>query len=152
MPRPFKLQSDGTFKVSLGDHERQLLANLAPQLVALLSDGPTDPVRRLFPTAYPSDEQLEADYQSLVADDLLRTRLADLEAVETTAMNATLTESDLTKWMKAINGIRLVLGTQLDVSEETIAPEDDDPSAPTFALYEYLGYLTENIVQVLTTH
>ena len=74
------------------------------------------------------------------------------EAVETTAMNATLTESDLTKWMKAINGIRLVLGTQLDVSEETIAPGDDDPSAPTFALYEYLGYLTENIVQVLTTH
>jgi hypothetical protein len=53
--------------------------------------------------------------------------------------------------MGAINDLRLVLGTRLDVSEDMDldALADDDPLTPAFALYGYLGWLQEQIVAAL---
>ncbi len=61
-----------------------------------------------------------------------------------------LDESQLNAWMSAVNDLRLVLGTRLDVSEETdLVAEADDPDGPLLALYAYLGYLLESIVEAI---
>jgi hypothetical protein len=53
--------------------------------------------------------------------------------------------------MQALNALRLVLGTRLDVSEDEVGPLDpSDPDAPAYALYELLGYLLDRTVQSLS--
>ena len=54
--------------------------------------------------------------------------------------------------MQALNALRLVLGTRLDVSEDDEGPvRADDPNAAAYALYEFLGYLLERTVQSLAS-
>ena len=43
-----------------------------------------------------------------------------------------------------------MLGTRLDVDEELPALADDDPLAPAYAVYEYLGWLLSQVVDALT--
>jgi hypothetical protein len=54
-------------------------------------------------------------------------------------------------WLRAVNDVRLLLGTRLDVSEDPaqrkVSP--DDPRAPGFALYDYLSLLTQELVEAL---
>ena len=42
-----------------------------------------------------------------------------------------------------------MLGTRLDVSEEPLDIEADDPDAPAYAVYEYLGFLLSEVVDAL---
>ena len=51
--------------------------------------------------------------------------------------------------MNSMNAIRLVLGTQLDVSEETVEIDADDPRAGVFGVYGWLGLLVERSVGAL---
>ena len=55
-------------------------------------------------------------------------------------------------WMRALNEVRLVLGTRLDVSEEgDERPLDDtDPRWEAFAVYDYLTHLQAEIVEALS--
>jgi hypothetical protein len=144
----------GDFEIRLPDAERRLLGALVPQLRAALTEGEqaTDPtLRRLFPTAYADDAALDAEYHGLVHDDLLARRLAALATVEATVDESRLDEEALLAWMGTVNDLRLVLGTRLDVSEETdLAPDDDDPDAGPLAVYAYLGFLLESIVEALS--
>ncbi len=47
--------------------------------------------------------------------------------------------------------LRLVIGTRLDVSEDDDGPlSPDDPDAPAFAIYDFLGYLVDRTVAALS--
>jgi len=149
--RPVRRTSTGTYKVHLATSERDLLANLADQLRDLLTETTDDPtVRRLFPTAYNEDAERDREYQQLVRDELLERRLAALAMVETTLAADELTEEELTGWLTALNDLRLVLGTRLDVTEDLSEIAADDPDAPAYAVYEYLGYLLSHVVDALS--
>ena len=149
--RRIKRTRSGEFDVRLPDEERHLLSRLVPQLQHLLDGGPDDPsLRRLFPTAYADDPEREREYRQLVLDELVAKRRAALETVAATAHATRLTEDELVAWMGAVNDLRLVLGTTLDVSEDMDELDPDDPDAPALAIYGYLGYLLETIVQALT--
>lgn len=140
----------GTYAVRLPAPERQLLGNLVEQLRELLEVTTDDPsVRRLFPTAYHEDPERDREYQQLVRDELLERRLAALETVEETATADELDEHQLTAWLTALNDLRLVLGTRLDVSEDQPELDEDDPAAPAMAVYGYLSVLLGDIVDAL---
>ena len=148
--RRVKRARGGEFQLRLPPEERDLLRTLPNQLrELLLTDDPS--LRRLFPPAYLDDPEREEDYRRLMADDLLRRRQAALDIVEETIDAERVDEEQLTAWMGAINDLRLVLGTRLDVSEDMDIEEleDDDPLTPAFALYGYLGWLQEQIVAAL---
>ena len=144
----------GDFEIKLAEGERDLLARLVPQLRELLSespDGPDPSLRRLFPTAYPDDPARDEEYQRLVHDDLLGRHQAALDTLEATVQATRLDEEQLLAWMGAVNDLRLVLGTRLDVSEETDLDLDPgDPDAAALAVYSYLGFLLEHIVAALS--
>jgi len=123
--------------------ERELLRSLPGQLKELLrTDDPS--LKRLFPPAYPDDPALEAEYHKLVRDDLVAGRTAALDVMAATVDAADLDEEQLTGWLSALNDIRLVLGTQLDVSEDDIGSD-----TPQYELYRYLTYLQEMVVEAL---
>ena len=140
---------DGSFEVRLPDAERQVLADVLPQLrAALAGDASADPAfRRLFPVAYADDAQHEAEYRELVGDELVAKRLANVDTVLSTLRADHIAEDELFAWMGAINDLRLVLGTRLDVSEETdLDVGSGHPEAAAYALYAYLGWLLELLV------
>ncbi len=153
--RRFVRTSDAEFTIRISDEERDLLDHLVPQLRELLmSTAPTgevDPMtRRLFPTAYNQDAEDDATYQEQKRDRLLVSRLESLEILETTSRATTLSVEELDAWANAINQLRLVLGTRLDVGEddETTDMDPDDPDNAPLATYHYLSHLLGEILDV----
>lgn len=148
--KQFSALGDGTYKVRLAPWERSLLSDLPVQLTELLQTD-DESLRRVFPIAYhsPVDAERDAEYQRFMREELLASRLASAELLQSSAEKTVLTESELMAWMNAMNVIRLVLGTQLDVGEEFDTFYDDDPRAPVFAVYGWLGLLVERAVDAL---
>jgi hypothetical protein len=140
---------DGTFQLRINDDERDLIASLAAQLRDLLMGDETDGLERLFPPGYANDPDREQEYQQLTHDELLTKRLASVDIVEQTVTETSLTEDQLNAWMGAVNDLRLVLGTRLDVTEDMDDIDLEDPRAPAFAVYHYLTHLLAEIVQAL---
>jgi hypothetical protein len=150
MRRTVRRARDGSFQLRMTDDERDLVVNLAGQLRELLMSDETDGLERLYPPAYANDPERDSEYRSMVHDELLEKRLAAVDIVEQTATATTLTEDEMTAWMGAVNDLRLVLGTRLDVSEDQDFPALDDPNAPAFAVYQYLTFLLGEIVHALS--
>jgi hypothetical protein len=149
-PARVKRTRRGDFELHLSREERTILRELPEQLRALLSsDDPA--LERVFPPAYPDEEELQAEYEGLVRGDLLRQRLGSADVMERTIDSSRVTEGELLAWLSALNDLRLILGTKLGATEdddpETIA--DDDPLASSYALYHYLGWLEEQVVEAL---
>ena len=151
--RIVRRRRNGEFELHLSDDERDLLRSLTGQLRQLLErDVAADPsLKRLFPVAYTDRPELDEEYQRLMHDDLLGHRLGSIATVEETIELDRLTEDQLLGWMGALNDLRLVLGTRLDVSEETdvIDPDPDDPDAAALAVYGWLGWLLEHVIDAL---
>jgi len=135
----------GRHRIQLPDNERAVLGDLGGQLRSLLTQGTDGPeVRRLFPTAYADDPERDAEYRDLMSDDLLARRLATADVLESTATATELDDEQLMAWIGAVNDLRLVLGTRLDVSEEDdLEATDGDPVR---GIYLYLGWLLEHLM------
>ena len=149
MSRRIQRDRSGRYRLRLPAEERDVLRSLPGQLRALLQTNDAS-LERLFPPAY-EDADADAEYVELVREDLLDGKLAALEIVEQTVDADHLDEAQLQAWLGALESLRLVLGTQLDVSEATYADDLDprDPSAPALALYGYLSWLQEQAVDAL---
>jgi hypothetical protein len=147
--RPIRRTRSGRFTVSLGNDERRLLRILPGQMRAVLNE-PEDPgLRRLFPPAYsdPDDHEHAEEFRRLMTEDLLARHREALDVLEETADATEVSAEQLDGWMRALNSLRLLLGTRLDVTEEDDlrAPMDDE-----HALYYFLGYLQECVVAALS--
>ena len=147
---------DGRFDVRLDDGAKTVMRSLLGQLRTMLTtDAPSAQddwaLRRLFPVAYPDDDELEEQYQQMVGNELLQSRLASVDLMEATLDEQVLEEEELLRWMAALNDLRLVLGTKLDVDEDIdfsdLHPED--PDAPALAAYGFLGLMLEYIIDAL---
>ncbi|HEX2384077.1 MAG TPA: DUF2017 family protein [Acidimicrobiales bacterium] len=150
MRRTIRRARDGSFQLRLTDDERDLVVDLATQLRELLVSEERDGLERLYPPAYANDPERDSEYRAMVHDELLQKRLEAVDVVEQTVAATSLTEEQVMAWMGAINDLRLVLGTRLDVTEDQDFPPLDDPSAPAFAVYQYLTHLLAEIVHALS--
>src|SRR5262249_61101526 len=56
-------------------------------------------------------------------------------------------EDDTRAWLSTLNDVRLVIGTRLDVTEDTEDPEPWDPRAPGYELHRWLTLLQELLVE-----
>jgi len=142
----------GDFELHLPREERDILRTLPRQLRELMSsDDPA--LERLFPPAYPDEPDLQSEYDGLVRGDLMEQRLGSVEVMERTIEAKRVNEDELVAWLSALNDLRLVLGTKLGVTEEDDPEEisDDDSLAPSYALYYYLGWLEEQVVEALAS-
>ena len=148
-PAPRVVADGGGYGLRLDERERALIRQILGDMRALLMlDADDLRVRRLYPAAYADDAEKEDEYRRLTHEELRSARLANVDTVEASIDAEVLTEEQLTAWMQAINSLRLVLGTLLDISDDDqeLAFDPDDPEARTQALYGYLGGLLDEIV------
>ena len=138
-----------TYVLELDPRERELIRQLLGELRELLSLDSADPrVRRLYPSAYADDAEKEDEYRRLTLDELKQGRLANVDLVEASVDAESLSAEQLNAWMQAVNSLRLILGTMLDITddEQELSFDPADPDARTQALYGYLGGLLDEIV------
>ncbi|HEX9774265.1 MAG TPA: DUF2017 family protein [Actinomycetota bacterium] len=157
---PFRPGDGGAIEAELPEPAAETLEHLAGELIEALG-SPQDPgLRRLFPPAYATDERAQAEYESLTRDELTDgKRIAAqrvIDSVEAGARRggtwrAQLDAEASSAWLAVLNDARLVLGTRLDVTDETYDAElaEDDPALPAHNLYLYLGALEEALVDAL---
>lgn len=151
------------YVLAVGDDEAALLRRLANELRLLLTAGADQPdaealLTRLFPVAHADDPELEAEYQRLMREELVASKLSALAVIERAVGDgegvepARLDEVELNSVMQAINSVRLILGTMLQVSDEPDADEVAPgwESSPEYALYGYLSWLLEHCVRALS--
>lgn len=142
----FKL-SNGEILVRLDDTLRELLRHVTEELRELLLLDEVDEVRRLYPTAYPDDEELEAGYREMVHDQLLMQRLDGIDKVQATLEEKSLSIETADHWMNTINQCRLVLGTRLDVGEHEDEIDEEDPDAQAKVIYQVLSHMLEELTR-----
>jgi hypothetical protein len=153
-PQRFRIRRQGRFELALPPEERSLLASLPGQLVerlgSLSADEELPPaLRRLFPVAHPRDAAAEAAYVEVSRADLAEHHREALELLGRTANATELTEDELVGWLAALNDLRLVLGTALDVQEDSELPDPDDPRFSEWLCYRYLTFLEGEVIDAL---
>lgn len=143
----------GGIEVHLHDGIRDLMGRLCDQLEQLLQrEHPaSDPaMARLFPPAYPDDPLRELEFERMTGDDLTRGRLASLRTVRASLQADTLDEGQSLAWLGTLNDVRLVLGSRLDVTEEsTPADFTGEDEAGTFEIYLLLGELQGRLLSAM---
>ncbi len=154
--------------MTLSRIEAESLAGLVAQFVELLesTDDTDDAVERLAPDAYPDDAEAASEFRSATRADLLDARRVDAAAVlaslspaepATEPASDAILPSDLVDialspddgwaWMRTLTAIRLVLASRLGIDEQNPEGTGDDDST---AIYDWLGYRLEGLVQALS--
>jgi hypothetical protein len=151
---PFSGTKGGGVAVRLQAHERTAIRGLTSEYRGLLtheSQASDSAVARLFPPAYREDPLRNFDYERQTHDDLMAERLAAIGAVEGNADATTLTAGQAHTWLGVLNDLRLVLGTRLEITEDSSREDfDAEPaSANTFALYQWLTHLVGALIEAL---
>jgi hypothetical protein len=143
------------YAFNIGDDERRLITRLLTELSQLLMGESGDPrLVRMFPPAYhlADDAEADAEYQRLMREELVASRLTGISTVNAALQSPEpVDEESMVAFVQAINGLRLVLGTMLDVSED-LDPDDiddDDPLVNEHHLYGFLSWLLDWAVRAL---
>ena len=169
--------------------EADLLRSLASQLVELLRNeeaapregidpfeammdfsgpeaAPEDPVlARLFPTAYPADEEAAAEFrrftEGTLRDGKAAAAIAIIDGLEEAGLPPELDEDGLMidveldeptaeTWLRSFTDLRLALATRLGIEDDDedqwLALPDDDPRSHVHDIYQWVGYLQETLV------
>lgn len=152
---PLQQTSKGV-RVTMSAPERELIVRLLDDLRTLiLAGGDQAILRRLFPPAYHQavDTDAEAEYQRLMHDDLVAARLEAINAVDGLLSSRTpLDDDQAAALLQSLNGVRLVLGTLIDVGENDDPAKipDDHPLVGELHLYHFLSYVLEHTVQAIS--
>ena len=170
----FKNKLGGKLTLELDDAELGVLSQLFEQMSVLLEDpeneAGTDPLAkmlnmsgstqisedpalaRLFPDGYSDDEHASADFRRFTEQDLRSQKIAALTTVTETLKEwpgkTSVTPEQAQDWLKALNDLRLVLGTRLEITDSS--DRDVDPEDPGMHLYNYLTYLQGTLIDTLT--
>jgi hypothetical protein len=193
----FHRRRRGGVVVTLSTFEGDLLRSLASQLVELLSDerggtsgaqdpleqlldvsGPTNPpddpvLARLFPTAYPQDEEAAGEFrrftEGTLRDGKVQSALGVIDGLEQAGLpeqpeprplgEPVLLEVELDHaaamaWLKSLTDMRLALATRLGVEDGDddywFSLPEDDPRAQVHEIYQWLGFLQETLVEAVS--
>lgn len=121
---------------------------------------PDDPaLARLFPDAYPDDPDATAEFRRYTQPDLTAERrrraavaIDTLERIKDGG-RLSLVPAESAAWLGALNDLRLVLGTRLEITKDDQEPGEGfgpgDPRTAYVPVYYYLGYLQETLVESL---
>ncbi|HEX6514688.1 MAG TPA: DUF2017 domain-containing protein [Nocardioidaceae bacterium] len=192
MTEGFEPRRGGGAVATFSGFEADLLRSLASQLVELLRNevatpgsddpledmldftGPTsepeDPVlARLFPTAYPHDEEAAGEFRrftegtlrdgkargaTMIIETLREAGLPEELEENGLVVDVELSQPDALAWMKSLTDIRLALATRLGVEEGDEeywhSLPDEDPRTHVHDIYEWVGFLQETLVQSLS--
>ncbi|MFF0310187.1 DUF2017 domain-containing protein [Streptosporangium sp. NPDC004379] len=177
MSSGFRRGHEGGVIAVFEDAEVSILRSLAAQILDLIEPpetgddpleralgiGPSTPsepsgdpvLARLFPSAYEDDREAAADFRRYTEATLRDGKRTDARTVLDSAApgRVELTREQAHSWLRALNDVRLALGTRLevteDVHEEFAELAEDDPRYPAYVTYDWLTYLQDTLVRAL---
>ncbi len=148
-----KVSRRGGLRLRLEPVEVSVLTALLTQLDATLGgENAADPVvQRLYPSAYPDDDEADAEYREITEVGLRSERQQRAAACAAELSDeVNLTDPEVaTRWIKVLNDLRLVLGTRLGVTEEDPDFDLDDPAEQPRMVYHWLTGVQDAVVQAL---
>ena len=175
----FFRHGDNAYLANFTEAEREVLVNLTEQIIELLAervdhhnddplaamvgitahDTPPDDevLLRLLPNAY-ADQVDASEFRRYTESTLRQKKQAHAMAMRMHIKTAEdgvveLDHDSANAWLGAMNDVRLALGVRLKVEENTqqelelLAP--DDPMRGVYAVYSWLGWLQESLIDAL---
>ena len=175
----FFRHGDNAYLANFTESEREVLLNLTEHIIELLAervdhhnddplaamvgitahDTPPDDdvLLRLLPNAY-ADQVDASEFRRYTESTLRQKKQAHAMAMRMhikTAIDGVieLDHDSANAWLGAMNDVRLALGVRLKVAENThqelelLAP--DDPMRGVYAVYSWLGWLQESLIDAL---
>ena len=175
----FFRHGDNAYLANFTEAEREVLLNLVEQIIELLAERvdhhnddplaamvgitvhdtpPEDEVLlRLLPNAY-ADQVDASEFRRYTESTLRQKKQAHAMAMRMHLKAAIdgvveLDHDSANAWLGAMNDVRLALGVRLKVESNTqqdlelLAP--DDPMRGVYAVYSWLGWLQENLIDSL---
>ncbi|MDA8196362.1 MAG: DUF2017 family protein [Actinomycetota bacterium] len=137
------------FENRLEEAEVELLSIL-PDVVSEAMEMNSPYVARLFPPTYPFEPESQKEFDSLIGESLIERHRGLLSGFTSTLRQKHLNHNDLATWVGAINDIRLVLGSALEVFEGMEDPDESDPQFQDYMIYNYLSWLQGSILDFLS--
>ncbi|MEO6533869.1 MAG: DUF2017 family protein [Pseudolysinimonas sp.] len=144
--------------IELTPMERRLLSTLLVQYDEMvhdqLDDGDLagDPaLSRLFPNAYPDDDEAAAEFRRYTRDGLVERKSANsglISAALTASSDEerlTVARDDAEHWLPALTDLRLVLAERLGIHQD----DDPLPENELADVYEWLGELQWALIEAL---
>jgi uncharacterized protein DUF2017 len=144
--------------IELTPMERRLLSTLLTQYDELvhdqLDDGDLadDPaLARLFPNAYPDDDEAAAEFRRYTRDGLVERKSANSGLIAAALMASsdeerlTVVRDDAEHWLPALTDLRLVLAERLGIHQDG----DPLPENELADVYEWLGEFQWALVEAL---
>ncbi|WP_426574767.1 DUF2017 family protein [Aquihabitans sp. McL0605] len=149
-----KRRSDGRYDVNLDDDSREVLTLLLADLSSQLDTGPDHPnLDRLSPPAYLDDDEADAGYQLLAGEELRTSRQASIATVIDSLTRTEVTEPELWDWIQALNAVRLVVGTRLEIDDDDHGPLHRPSRGPQddalWAVYDFTTIVQHEVVAAL---
>lgn len=175
----FKRHGSHSYVISLDSAESGVLINLCEQLIELLSErvdhGHEDPlaamvgitshdsppedevIHRLLPDAY-ADEVAASEFRRYTESTLRQKKEAHAMSIRMALKSSPEGDVELdhdgaNAWLGALNDMRLALGVRLKIDNssyehlELLTP--DDPLRGVYAVYTWLGWLQESLLEAL---
>jgi hypothetical protein len=138
-------------------------ASSAPDLEDLLDPStqltaPEDPIlARLLPDGYRDDPDAAGEFRRYTESSLRDTKREAgqtlLDTLPSQGGPVRLNADEAQAWLRALNDVRLAIGTKLDVTEDfeeqLAAIDPEDPRAAAFEVYGWLGAVQASLVQAL---
>jgi uncharacterized protein DUF2017 len=172
----FRRSRRGGLRITLSADETTIIRTLMEQLLELIGElpksdptlaelgisenreAPQDPVlARLFPDGYRDDAEAAGEFRRYTESAL---RDGKREAVEKvlasvrTPGEITLDDDQSRAWLRALNDVRLALGTRLEITEESYERmgelDWEDPKYAMYSMYDWLTFLQESLVRALS--
>jgi hypothetical protein len=119
---------------------------------------PGDPVlARLFPDGYRDDAESAVEFRRYTESALRDGKREAAEMVLASVRepgDITLDGDQAKAWLRALNDVRLALGTRLEITEESYERmgelDWDDPKFPMYSMYDWLTFLQESLVRAMS--
>jgi hypothetical protein len=153
----FTRASVGVSTAHFSTEEARILSDLVSQLAELVENrgapGSDPALDRLLPSGYRDSDENAAEFRRFTEPDLADAKVRNarvvLDALSSPAKHRKLVvdldRSGIGAWLRTLTDLRLTLGARLGVERDGTMPVDVD--AMTVAIYEWLGYLQESLVE-----
>lgn len=152
----FTRVSAGISTANFSTEEARILSDLVGQLADLVENrgapGSDPALDRLLPAGYRDSEENAEEFRRFTETDLAEAKVRNarivLDDLSSPAKHRKLVvdldRNGIGAWLRTLTDLRLTLGSRLAVERDGSMPPDAD--AMTVAIYEWLGYLQESLV------
>jgi len=182
--RGFSRSRSGQIRLRLEPIEVTVLADLVAQLGELVAPDPPAPdadplaamvgiddsaeesddpaLQRLFPAAYPDDDEAAAEFRRFTERSLREGKAANaavvvagLAGLGEGAETLELTGEEARAWLGALNDLRLVLASRLGIDDDEGSWRGEVGTDPDLArladVYDWLTWLQDGLVHAITS-